>query len=403
MAWWSRAATTAGLIAGAACSGQAVQPKRPPVPVSVVPVRQVAVPYTIVANGTVIPLQTAVVSPQTDGIISRVNFREGQDVTAGQVLFELDPAPYQAAYDQALSALARDSATAENSAREAARYTELEHDGSVTHEQAESVRATNAVAAATVLVDRAALAAARISLHRTTIRAPIGGRTGALLVREGNLVHAAATPALVVINEMEPILVRFAFPGTALPLLLQYGRDGGLPVTVLGGGATPAMSDSAGPPVGDQAGAVATDPSPPAAAGTGALSFIDNAVDTTTGTIMLKATFPNTSRTLWPGEFVTASLLLYTEQNALVVPTSAVLTGQQGTYVYVVDSTETAQERAIVVERAAANLTVIAAGVRLGEQVVVSGQSRLTPGATVSLATGFDSAPALGHAARPHP
>lgn len=366
--------------------------------------QQAAVPYTLVATGTVTPLQTAAVAPQVDGIIARVSFREGQEVRTGQELFEIDPVPYRAAYDQAVATLARDSATAENATREAVRYNQLEQGGYVTHEEAEQQRATEAAARATVQADRAALAAAAVNLDRTTIRAPIGGRTGGVLVREGNLVHSAAAATLVLINEMEPILVRFAVPANQLPLLLHYGRNGGLPVSVVSGVVPPPAESGSGGGVGqgaDPAGA----PAAPAPAGraddpSGSLSFIDNAVDTTTGTIMLKAIFPNGDRSLWPGQFVTVSLLLYTEQNALVVPTPAIQTSQQGSYVYVVDSTGVAQTRSVVVERAAGAVTVVASGVRLGDRVVVSGQSRLTPGAAVTLA-GADSASAAGQHGHP--
>lgn len=389
-------AAVAGL---AACSAQAGKTKRPAVPVTVTHAEQADVPYAIVANGTVTPLQTATVSAQVDGTIDRVRFREGQEVRAGQVLFELDPSPYQAALDQAASTLARDSASRENTALEAARYNILEQGGYVTHAEAESTRFALSSATSTVAGDRAAVVAAQVNLDRATIRAPIGGRTGSLLLREGNVVHAAGATPLVVINQMEPMLVRFAVPASELPLLLQYGRNGGLAVTVLGGGATPATSDTAGPPVGDQTGVASADPAraaTPPPGETGTLTFIDNAVDTTTGTIMLKATFPNSSQMLWPGKFVTASLLVYTERNALVVPTAAVEISQQGNYVYVVDSTGAAQERSVVVERAAGSRTVIGSGLRPGEQVVVSGQSRLTPGATVTVVTASDTARAAG-------
>jgi membrane fusion protein, multidrug efflux system len=393
IAQWARRSGLFTLAVLAGCSGSSGKPKRAPVPVSAARAQQAAVPYTIVATGVVTPMQTAAVAPQVDGIISHVSFREGQEVRSGDVLFQIDPAPYKAAFDQAAATLTRDSATNENAQREAIRYSQLEQGGYVTHEEAEQERATAASALATVQADQAAVEAAAVNLDRTTIRAPIGGRTGGLLIREGNLVHAATAPTLVLINQMEPILVRFAVPANELPLLLQYGRSGGLPVTVVSGTTTPANTEG-GPPSADPVAAptapasqthTASDP-------VGSLSFIDNAVDTTTGTIMLKATFPNTDRSLWPGQFVTVSLLLYTEQNALVVPSSAIQTGQQGSYVYVVDSANTAQTRSVVVERPAGPVTVIASGVRVGERVVTIGQSRLTPGATVTLA-GSDSAP----------
>ncbi len=382
----------AALVAGA-CSKTQAAPHRAAVPVTVKSVARSAVPYTIDANGLVMPTQLANVAPQVDGVITRVDFREGDDVTRGQPLFQIEPRPYQAAYDQALAALARDSATAENAVREVARYDSLVKQDFVTHEQADQIRATAAAAVATVKADRATLSNAAFNLRNTTVRAPIDGRTGALLVREGNLVHAAQGTPLVVINQIKPILVRFAVPGTDLPLIQRYASQSQLPVTAVPSTQSSADSTTSttGPP-GDPNGAspyasdtIASRQIPSIPPATGRLFFIDNAVDTTTGTITLKATFPNTAGTLWAGEFVATSLLLFTEQNALTVPATAVETGQQGTYVYVVDSAGVARQRAVSVERVAGNITVIASGLTAGERVVTDGQSRLTPGAKVSI------------------
>jgi len=381
----------AALLAGA-CSKTKAAPHRAAVPVTVKPVVRSAVPYTIDANGLVMPTQLANVAPQVDGVITRVDFREGDDVARGQPLFQIEPRPYQAAYDQSLAALARDSATAENAVREVARYDSLVKQDFVTHEQADQIRATAAAAVATVKADRATLANAEFNLRNTTVRAPIDGRTGALLVREGNLVHAAQGTPLVVINQIKPILVRFAVPGTDLPLIQRYASQSQLPVTAVPSTQSSADSTTTTGPPGDPNGAspyasdtIASRQLPSIPPATGRLFFIDNAVDTTTGTITLKATFPNTAGTLWAGEFVSTSLLLFTEQNALTVPATAVETGQQGTYVYVVDSAGVARQRAVSVERVAGNITVIASGLTAGERVVTDGQSRLTPGAKVSV------------------
>jgi len=368
------------LLAAAGCSGRKGKPDRPAVPVTIAPVRRMSLPYTLMANGLVTPLQTAIVAPQVDGIITEVSFREGQNVSPGQVLFQIEAQPYVAAYQQAQAMLARDSATAANARRDADRYDQLEQTDYVTKEQAEQQRATAAAAEGTAAADRAALATAKFNLDKTTIRAPIPGRTGSLLVRVGNVVHAAGATPLVVIDQIKPILVRFAVPGTELPLIQQYGARGALPVTATIGAATGGSQP----------------PRDPSADPLGALSFIDNAVDTTTGTLMLKATFPNTTGTLWPGQFVSVSLRLFDEQNALVVPAPAVLTGQQGTYVYVVDSAGSAQQRAVTVERTAEGMSVIAAGLSDGDRVVSEGQSRLTPGAKVTGRAGADSTAAPG-------
>jgi multidrug efflux system membrane fusion protein len=357
-------------------------------------VNRAAVPYTIPANGVVTPVQLATVTPQVDGLITQVTFREGDEVAAGQVLFQIEASPYRAAYQQALAMLARDRANAANALRERDRYEELARKEFVTKEQADQVRTSAEAAQATVRADEAAVANARFNLSKTTIRAPIGGRTGSLLVRTGNVVHAAQSTPLVVINQVRPILVRFTVPGTELPLIQRYAARGGLPVTAAprepssrSGSDTSTGADGAGS-VGrpmDSADVAAAQQLETSRAANGTLFFIDNTVDTATGTIMLKASFPNTSATLWAGEFVLTSLLLFIEQNALVVPSQAVRTGQRGTYAYVVDSTGRAQLRPVGVERTTATLAVIASGLHEGERVVTDGQSRLAPGAKVTI------------------
>lgn len=394
------------LAALAACSGKPQQRNRPPIPVAVTTVKKMDVPYTIEANGVVTPVQAANVASQVAGIVRRVAFQEGQDVTKGQVLFEIDPRPYQAAYQQALAALARDRATAANAERDYQRYASLAQQDYVTREQADQMRATAEAQRATVASDEAAVANARFNLDNTTIRAPISGRTGALLVREGNLVSANGNTPMVTINQISPILVRFAIPSTQLPLLQKYGTTGGLTVSATPNTGTNNIVDtSANTPLGLQVGQ--GDPTPGGApAGSsgppggptsqltalsrpehGSLFFIDNAVDTTTGTVQLKASFPNPNRRLWAGEFVATRLELFVEQNALVVPASAVVTGQQGQYVYVVTDSLTAEQRPVTVERTAGSLMVIASGLREGERVVAEGQSRLTPNAKVTINT----------------
>ncbi len=387
------------------CSKKQEPRGRPAVPVLVARAKKAAVPYTIEANGVVIPSQSSTVASQVEGIIRRVAFQEGQEVVKGQVLFEIDPRPYQAQYQVAAANLARSRATAENARREAQRYAALAEQDYVTREQADQQRATAASTAAGVAADQAAVAAARFNLDNTTIRAPISGRTGALLVREGNLVHASGSTPLVVIHQISPVLVRFAIPSTQLPLLQRYGTVGGLVVSATPNSGGEPAAESADPRIGlsvgggdpgQGAGPAAGRPAPaPATAALvpitqaehGSLSFIDNAVDTTTGTVLLKASFPNPNKRLWVGEFVATRLELFVEQNALVVPAQAVVTGQQGTYVYVVSDSMTAQQRPVRIERTAGDLTVIASGLREGEQVVTDGQARLTPNAKVVLNT----------------
>lgn len=393
------AALCATLAVLSACGNQNAKPApRPPVAVSVATAHRKDVPYTVTSNGVVTPVQIATVVPQVDGLITKVAFREGDEVKQGQVLFQIEPHPYLDAYRQALATLNRDRANAANAEAERKRYDDLVAKGFVTNEQDDQIKANAAAAEATVRADEAAVASAKFNLDKTTIRAPIGGRTGSLLVRTGNVVHAAQATPLVVINQIRPILVRFTVPGTELALIQHYGAKGGLPVTATPGAppsrnggdslagadaATPrqASTDSADAPA-SQAIAAAR----PAQQGT--LSFIDNAVDTTTGTITLKATFPNPTGTLWAGEFVLTSMLLFNEPNVLVVPAPAIQTGQRGSYVYVVDSTSTARQQPVAVERTAGDVAVIASGLTEGERVVTDGQSRLTPGAKVTIVGG---------------
>jgi multidrug efflux system membrane fusion protein len=384
-------------VAGGACSKAPARPARPAVAVTVVPVKRRSVPYDIDANGIVTPMQTANVSPQVDGIILEVNFSEGQDVVKGQVLFHLDPRPYQAAYNQSVAALARDKASLSYAVSQQERYGSLASQGIVTKEQAEGMRATAASTAGTVQADSANVDNAKFNLENTVVRAPISGRTGGLLVRTGNLVHASGGTPLVVINQVRPILVRFAVPASELPMILKYGEKTGkvvgLPVTAIPGG-TPAIATAAD--TTNPMDAAAANGSAPAKRvklapvdsntdAKGGLSFIDNAVDTTTGTVTLKATFSNKNGTLWAGQFVSSTLRLYIEDSVLVLPTQAIVTGQQGTYVYVIDSSNTAQQRKVVVERAAGSISVITSGVAEGERVVTDGQSRVTPGSQVTV------------------
>lgn len=386
----------------AACSKKTQRPPAQEVPVTVAPASRASVPFEIQANGVVSPLSTSAITAQVDGIITHVYFREGQDVEKGALLFQIEPRPYQAAYQQALANLARDRETNANAQKEVARYQALVKQDYVTQEQADQQRATAGASAATVQADEAAVENAKFNLDNTRIRAPISGRTGGLLVREGNVVHAGGSTPLVVINQISPILVRFPVPATDLPLIQKYGGSAQLPVTAIPGGARPSGQDTAGGPPGGVGGDApqeqtsGVDPSavnllaqlPPAR---GTLYFVDNSVDTLTGTVMLKASFPNTDKTLWAGQFVSATLHLFDEKNALVVPSEAVVTGQQGTYVYVVDSASTAQQRKVSVERTQGNVAVITAGLRDGERVVRTGQSRLNIGAKVRIASAADS------------
>jgi len=324
-------------------------------------VRRANIPYVVTANGVAEPMQTVAVQAQVNGILQRVNFSEGQSVQAGQVLFQIDPRPYVAVLDQARAQLARDEATAANARRDATRYAALVKEGYVTGSQADQAEATAASAAATLAADRATIQKAALDVANCTIRAPIGGRTGSLLVRMGNLVKANSEPPLVVINQIQPILVRFSVPQSQFPDIQRYYRSG----NALQVRATP--SEGTGLPID------------------GALAFVDNNVDSTTGTVLLKARFSNPEGTIWPGQYMSIGLQLYVDPNALTLPAPAVLTGQQGTYVYTIDSASTARQRPVQVARTVDSVTVIASGLREGERVIVDGQSRLIPGSKVTI------------------
>lgn len=333
------------------------------IPVVVARAEQRTLPYTIDASGTVEPLRTAAVESQIGGRLMRVTFREGDAVRAGQVLFEIDPRPYEAALTQALAALSRDSAEAAAAAADAERYRSLIAEQSVTAADYDQKRAAAAALLSTVRADSAAVAVARLNLEYATIRAPISGRTGSLLVHDGNIVRSGGT-TLVTINALHPILVRFAVPQQHLPAILRR-RGENLPVT-----ARPLGRD--------------------AQARVGTLSFVDHHVDSTTGTVLLKGEFANGDGSLWPGEFVAVSLELYLQRDALVIPAQAVMASQTGSAVFVIEpgpppGGPAASLRPVTVERIVDPWAVIAAGLKAGDEVVTDGQLRLTPGAQVDV------------------
>lgn len=350
---------TIGALAATACgSRQGAAP--PKVPVSVARVERRAVPYELDATGTVEPVRSVDVLPQVNGTILRVHFAEGDEVAAGQVLFEIDPRPYRAALQQAEGTLLKDLTQAESAAREAARYRALAQTNTVTQEDFEQKQSTATAAAAAVRSDSAAAAIARLNLEYATVRAPIGGRTGRLLLHEGNLVRAGSDP-LVSIVQLRPILVRFPVPASNLPELRRRAGQELVAIAL---------------PTRDSASAIQ-----------GVLSFIDNQIDSVTGSVLLKARFPNRDGVLWPGEYVTITLVLGTQDDAVVVPSQAVMQGQQGTYVFVVNTDGTAATQPVTVERTLDSLSVVS-GVPAGALVVTDGQLRLTPNAKVDIRGG---------------
>jgi multidrug efflux system membrane fusion protein len=378
-----------GAPGGAGGGGRGGRGGGGPVPVITGHVQKKAVPVTIPAVGTAEALQTVQVRAQVTGQLSGIHFAEGQEVKKGQPLFTIDPRPFQAALEQAQAVLARDTATAKNSQSQQARYEDLYKRGLIARDQYESQAATASAQQATLAADQAAVDTARLNLQYTSVAAPISGRAGALTVHEGDLVRQNDTTPLLVINQMAPIYVGFSVPGRYLGDIRRYQAQGSLKVqarlkgsptgpTQIAVGTPEGRGDTPAPP------AALADPTPAVPPEEGVVSFIDNAVDPTTGTIKLKATFPNTTHSLWPGLFVQVTLLLTTDPDALVVPATAVQESQQGTYVYVIKPDRTAEMRTVRVERQQGEETVIAQGVSAGEEVVTDGHLRLTPGARVT-------------------
>ncbi|PYR74888.1 MAG: efflux RND transporter periplasmic adaptor subunit [Acidobacteria bacterium] len=358
-----------------------------PVPVVTVKVEQKAVPVNIPAVGTVEAASTVQVRAQVTGQLSAVHFAEGQDVRKGQPLFGIDPRPFQTVLAQAEAVLARDTATARNQAAQQARYEDLYKRGLIPRDQYETQTATAAASQATLEADRAAVETARLNLQYTNITAPIGGRTGSLGVHAGDLVRANDTTPMVVINQLSPIYVTFSVPGRYLPDIRRYQAQKPLTLHARGQvslppGAQPQAPSSLTPD------AAASGGTPSTPREQGIVTFIDNAIDPTTGTIKLKGTFQNGDHALWPGLFVQVTLQLSTDPNAIVVPAAAVQASQNGQYVYVIKPDRTAELRPVTVERQQGEQMVIAQGLAAGEEVVTDGQLRLTPGARVSTGRG---------------
>jgi multidrug efflux system membrane fusion protein len=333
------------------------------VPVTVDRVVEKVMPLDVSVVGTVEAFSTVAVRAQVTGELKDVNFQQGDDVQAGQVLFTLDHRPLEAALNQAEANLARDTAQAANAQVIAQRMDDLVERGVGTREQRDTARTTAAALEAVVGANRAAVENAKVQLQYATIRAPIAGRTGALMVHAGNLVRANDQAPLVVINQVSPIYVSFGIPEGLLPDLRRYMAQRQLEVEAL-------------PPNEEIA---------PAA---GSISFVDNQVDQTTGTIRIKATFSNANRRLWPGQFVNVRVRLTSDPRALVVPSVAVQAGPEGHYVFVVKGDQTVEMRPVVVERTAGVQTVLKEGVKPGETVVIDGQLRLVPGSRISIKSG---------------
>jgi membrane fusion protein, multidrug efflux system len=361
----------------------------PPSPVIVAEVKQQQVPLAIRAIGNVEAFSVVEVRSQVSGPISKVLFEEGQDVRQGQVLFEIDPRPFQqtinemeaevaarrATLAQAEAALERDQANAKNARSQAERYNQLATAGIIAKEQNEqfqttalaaekgvnAARATIESAKAAIKGAEAKLGDARLQMTYATIRAPISGRAGGIL-RKAGLV-AANNEVLVTINQVTPVYATFSVPEQSIPDLRRYSAGGKLKVQAI-------------PQNGS-----------PETAANGVLDFLDNRVDASTGTIMLKARFPNQDRKLWPGQFVNVNVQL-AMTNEVVAPTAAVKTAQQGNYVFVVKPDMTAEQRTVITARSYEDITVIQNGLNPGERVIVEGQVRVKNGSKVRISGG---------------
>ena len=318
----------------------------PAVPVTTASVVQKPMPIEIQVIGSAEPYSTVGIRSQITGQLLKVNFREGDIVQRGQILFELDKRPLEAALEQAQANLQRDMAQAANAEVQATRLQQLVDRGMAPRDQGDTAKTSVVAMNATVEADRAAVENAKIQLQYATIPAPLTGRTGALMVHQGNLVRANDQIPLVTINEVAPISVAFAIPEARLADLRRYMSGGSLTVT-----ATPQGSDQVS---------------------TGRITFIDNAVDQNTGTIRIKGTFPNQDGRLWPGQFVNVVVTLTTDPKAIVVPSVAVQAGQQGTYVFAVKPDQTVELRPVTVARVRGAESVIAIGVQPGEMVSLS-------------------------------
>ena len=352
----------------------------PAVPVQIGRARLQTLPITHSAIGAVQTLRTVAVKSQVDGVLAQIHFREGDEVQAGDLLITLDRRPFENNLRSARADLANAHAQAEHAGVEAVRYQQLDQQQAISKEQLSQLLTDVETTKAQVQAREAAVANAELQLGYTEIRAPIAGRTGQLNLHEGALVKANdAGFTLVTINQLSPIAVAYAVPEASLASLRAALAAGVVPVT-----ASP--HDGVGKSV------------------EGRLDFIDNAVDATTGTILLKAVFANADRALWPGQFVDIVTRLGEETNAVLVPAAAVQTGQRGSQVFVVKPDRTVELRDVQTGRSANGLTVIRAGVKADETVVTDGQLRLVPGARVEpklLAAPGDGVAATTEAATP--
>jgi multidrug efflux system membrane fusion protein len=332
----------------------------PAIPVSIATAQRHDVPIYFTGLGTVQAFNTVTVKTRVDGELTKIAFAEGQDVKAGDLLAQIDPRPFQAAYDQAVAKKVQDEANLANAKLDLQRFADLAKRNFAPQQQVDTQRATVAQLEAQIQGDQAAIDSAKTQLDYTTITSPITGRTGIRLVDQGNIVHATDATGLVVVTQLQPISVIFTLPESELTAVQSALKAG--PVRIF---------------------AMSRDDNRQLAEGT--LAVLDNQISQTTGTMRLKGTFLNQDRALWPGEFLNIRLLARTEQNVVTVPAGALQRGPDGYYAYVVKPDETAETRALKVGQVSDGVAIVDDGLAAGEQVVTAGQYRLQPGARVEL------------------
>ena len=348
----------AAIAAFAGCSRAPAPPADDAVPVEMVAAQRKSMPELVNAVGTVEAINSVAVKSLVEGQLMESHVKDGEQVEAGQLLFKIDPRPGQAALAQTEAALAKDVAARDLAQAQVKRYEPVAAKGFISADQMQQYRTAYSAAAASVKVDQANVEAARLALGYTEIRAQIDGRAGRILVQPGNLVKANDTQPLLVLNQIAPIFVGFAIPGTLVERVRTAQQQAPLAVRAGAEGATPQS---------------------------GQLAFVDNAVDQATNTVKLRARFANPDQVLWPGQFVNVTLTLGESIDAVVVPDAAVKAGPDGSYVFVVKADGRAQQRSVVVARNVEGEAVIASGLNAGEHVVTDGQSRLVDGSKVKV------------------
>jgi membrane fusion protein, multidrug efflux system len=344
-------------LASGCAKQQAAPPTLPATRVTVAQVIQKTMPVEVTGVGNVEAISTISIRAQVAGDVQNIHFKEGDFVKKGQILLTIDPRPYEAALAQAKAALARDKATGKYNRAQAQRYKTLFDQGVIPAEQVDSYTSAADASDAVVNADEAAVKTAELNLEYCTIVSPIDGRTGTVLVKAGNLVKVADVP-IVVINQVNPIYVNFTVPQQFWPEVKENIERRALHVTVT-------IPQNSGKPV------------------EGTLTFVDNIVDSTTGTIHLRGTFENSQNRLWPGLYVGVVLTLSQQPNATVVPAHSIITTQQGSYVYVVKANNTVEQRTVLPNRTIDNDTVVDKGLQPGEVIVTDGQVNLVPGAKI--------------------